>query len=95
VIVSSTGLVQLRDRVRGAYSAVAENPNEKHAFPVASHFAEGIGYLSDDFVFVGIFLNDEPLPSSEMFVEECDDSATSVLRRGIVITDSHYLQHLE
>ena len=31
--VSRTTPVPLRDRVRGAYSAAAEHPNEKHAFP--------------------------------------------------------------
>jgi arsenite methyltransferase len=42
--VSRTTPVPLRDRVRGAYSAAAEHPNEKHAFPVGRQFAESIGY---------------------------------------------------
>lgn len=44
--VSSTSQVQLRDRVRGAYSAAAESPGQKHAFSVGRKFAESIGYPS-------------------------------------------------
>lgn len=33
--------------MRGAYSAAAEHPNEKHAFPVGRQFAESIGYPAD------------------------------------------------
>jgi ubiquinone/menaquinone biosynthesis C-methylase UbiE len=33
--------------VRGAYSAAAEQPKEKHAFPIGRQFAESIGYPSD------------------------------------------------
>jgi arsenite methyltransferase len=42
--VTRTTPVPLRDRARGAYSAAAEHPNEKHAFPVGRQFAESIGY---------------------------------------------------
>lgn len=45
--LSSTSPVQLRDRVRGAYSAAAEHPDQKHAFPVGRQFAESLGYPSD------------------------------------------------
>lgn len=45
--VSRTTPVPLRDRVRGAYSAAAEQPKEKHAFPVGRQFAESIGYPAD------------------------------------------------
>jgi len=45
--LSSTSTVQLRDRVRGAYSVAAEHPDQKHAFPVGRTFAESIGYPSD------------------------------------------------
>jgi len=33
--------------VRGAYSAAADHPEEKHAFPVGRQFAESIGYPAD------------------------------------------------
>jgi ubiquinone/menaquinone biosynthesis C-methylase UbiE len=33
--------------VRGAYSSAAEQPQEKHAFPVGRQFAESIGYPAD------------------------------------------------
>jgi hypothetical protein len=42
--VSSTNPARLREMVRGAYSAAAEQPQEKHAFPVGRQFAESIGY---------------------------------------------------
>lgn len=45
--LSSTSTIQLRDRVRGAYSVAAEHPDQKHAFPVGRTFAESIGYTSD------------------------------------------------
>jgi arsenite methyltransferase len=45
--LSSTSRVQLRDRVRGAYSVAAEHPDQKHAFPVGRQFAESIGYPAD------------------------------------------------
>ncbi|HYL12835.1 MAG TPA: methyltransferase domain-containing protein [Terriglobales bacterium] len=41
---SGTGAAQLRDRVRGAYSAAAERPREEHPFPVGREFAKSIGY---------------------------------------------------
>jgi SAM-dependent methyltransferase len=34
----------LREAVRNAYSAAAENPRDKHPFPVGRHFAESVGY---------------------------------------------------
>jgi arsenite methyltransferase len=34
----------LRDGVRQAYSAAAENPQAEHPFPVGQHFAESLGY---------------------------------------------------
>jgi SAM-dependent methyltransferase len=37
---------QLRDGVRGAYSAVADQPAGEHPFSVGQRFAEGLGYPS-------------------------------------------------
>jgi SAM-dependent methyltransferase len=37
----------LTDAVRKAYSAAAERPQEKHAFPVGRSFAESIGYPAE------------------------------------------------
>ncbi|MEK6676826.1 MAG: methyltransferase domain-containing protein [Planctomycetota bacterium] len=37
----------LRDAVRRAYSAAAERPTVKHAFPVGRPFAESLGYPAD------------------------------------------------
>src|SRR5574341_871346 len=38
---------QLREGVRQAYSAAAENPQAKHPFPVGRQFAESLGYAPD------------------------------------------------
>jgi arsenite methyltransferase len=38
---------QLREGVRDAYSAAAQNPQAKHPFPVGRQFAESLGYLPD------------------------------------------------
>jgi len=38
---------QLVDAVRKAYSAAAERPQERHAFPVGVQFAESVGYPKD------------------------------------------------
>ena len=38
---------RLRDAVRSAYSAAAEHPLDKHAFPVGRVLAEGLGYPAD------------------------------------------------
>jgi arsenite methyltransferase len=45
--VRSAESSQLREMVCGAYSAAAEQPQEKHAFPVGRQFAESIGYPAD------------------------------------------------
>lgn len=45
--VSSTSPAQLREMVCGAYSAAAEQPQEKHAFPVGRQFAESLGYPAE------------------------------------------------
>jgi SAM-dependent methyltransferase len=45
--VSRTTPIPLREMVRGAYSAAAEHPDQKHAFPVGRQFAESIGYPAD------------------------------------------------
>jgi arsenite methyltransferase len=45
--VSNSSPMQLREMVRGAYSSAAEQPKEKHAFPVGRQFAESIGYPAE------------------------------------------------
>lgn len=41
------GFMDLRDRVRAAYSSAAEQPKEPHPFPVGREFAESLGYPSE------------------------------------------------
>jgi len=45
--ITRTTPIPLREMVRGAYSAAADHPEEKHAFPVGRQFAESIGYPAD------------------------------------------------
>jgi hypothetical protein len=45
--MTATDRTDLRDKVRLAYSAAAEMPQEKHAFPVGRAFAESLGYPAD------------------------------------------------
>jgi hypothetical protein len=45
--VINTNPTLLRDKVRGAYSSAAEQPTEKHAFPVGKQFAESLGYPAE------------------------------------------------
>lgn len=45
--VSSPSPARLREMVSGAYSAAAEQPQEKHAFPVGRQFAESLGYPAE------------------------------------------------
>jgi len=41
------GALQLRSAVHNAYSAAAERPTQKHAFPVGRLLAERLGYSAD------------------------------------------------
>jgi arsenite methyltransferase len=45
--MTTTDRTDLRDRVRIAYSAAAETPQEKHAFPLGRVFAESLGYPAE------------------------------------------------
>jgi SAM-dependent methyltransferase len=46
-LMTATDRTHLRDKVRIAYSAAAETPQEKHAFPVGRAFAESVGYPAE------------------------------------------------
>jgi SAM-dependent methyltransferase len=43
----SKDVEHIRNRVRDAYSSAADNPTDKHRFPVGRWFAESIGYSKD------------------------------------------------
>lgn len=43
-MVDAASRLDLRDKVREAYSAAAEQPSDKHPFPVGRTFAESLGY---------------------------------------------------
>ena len=38
---------EIREKVRRAYSAAAQRPNERHPFPVGRGFAQSLGYSDD------------------------------------------------
>jgi SAM-dependent methyltransferase len=44
---NNMNIMNLRAKVREAYSSAAERPSDKHPFPVGRTFAESIGYPSD------------------------------------------------
>lgn len=44
---ASSSTREIRDAVRGAYSAASLDPRDQHAFPVGRGFAESLGYPGD------------------------------------------------
>ena len=70
----------LRDKVRIAYSAAAEMPQEKHAFPVGRAFAESLGYPAD-------LLDQLPAVASEAFAGVSNVSIFAEIPSGATILD--------
>ena len=75
--VSAPGL---RDKVRAAYSAAAEHPSSKHAFPLGRAFAENAGYP-------GPLLATLPAVSVEAFAGVSNVSLFADLPEGAVVLD--------
>ena len=70
----------LRDRVRVAYSAAAERPEEKHAFPVGRRFAESLGYPAN-------VLDHLPAIASQAFAGVANVSVSAEIPSGATILD--------
>jgi len=75
-----TDQTDLGDRVGTAYSAAAEMPQTKHAFPVGRGFAESLGYPPD-------LLDHLPAVASEAFAGVSNVSVFAVIPSGATILD--------
>ena len=71
---------KLRDKVRIAYSAAAEMPQDKHAFPVGHAFAESLGYAAD-------LLDQLPAVASDAFAGVSNVSIFAEIPSGATILD--------
>jgi arsenite methyltransferase len=78
--MTATDGANLRDKVRIAYSAAAEKPQEKHAFPVGRGFAESLGYPAD-------LLDHLPAIASEAFAGVSNVSVSAEIPAGATILD--------
>jgi len=78
--MTATDRTDLRDKVRLAYSAAAEMPQEKHAFPVGRAFAESLGYPSD-------LLDQLPAVASDAFAGVSNVSIFAEIPSGATILD--------
>jgi arsenite methyltransferase len=70
----------LRDKVRTAYSAASERPQEKHAFPVGPAFAESLGYPKE-------VLDGLPRIASDAFAGVSNVSVFAEIPSGATILD--------
>src|SRR5215471_13032955 len=78
--IGDTAPALLRDKVRNAYSAASEHPNEKHAFPVGRQFAESIGYPAE-------LLNGLPTVACDAFAGVSNVSLFADLPVGATVLD--------
>jgi SAM-dependent methyltransferase len=78
--MGDTNRALLRDKVRNAYSAASERPNEKHAFPVGRQFAESIGYPAE-------LLNGLPTVACDAFAGVSNVSLFAELPVGSTVLD--------
>lgn len=70
----------IRDKVRGAYTAAAERPAEKHPFPVGRAFAESLGYPAE-------LLNSLPSVAAEAFAGVSNVSSFAEIPEGAKVLD--------
>lgn len=80
VISESDQAFRLRGAVRNAYSAAAECPDGKHAFPVGRAFAESLGYPQD-------LLATLPSMSLDAFAGVSNVSLFAVIPAGATVLD--------
>lgn len=72
--------VELKEKVRGAYSDAARTPADKHPFPVGRAFAESLGYPSE-------LLDCLPAQSTEAFAGVSNVSLFAKLPIGSTVLD--------
>ncbi len=70
----------LRDGVRGAYSAAAEDPQREHPFPVGRQFAESLGYPMEQLARL-------PTVSVEAFSGVSNVAVTAEIPAGAIVLD--------
>lgn len=70
----------LRDGVRGAYSAAAEDPHQRHPFPLGRGFAESLGYPLDQLAKL-------PEVSVESFAGVSNVAVTADVPPGATVLD--------
>jgi arsenite methyltransferase len=73
-------VTDIRSKVRDAYSAAADHPEAKHAFPVGRAFAESLGYPAQ-------LLNLVPAASVEAFSGVSNISMTAEIEPGDTVLD--------
>lgn len=78
--MTGTNRIDLRDKVRMAYSAAAEMPGEKHAFPMGRAFAESLGYPAD-------LLDRLPAVASDAFAGVSNVSVFAEISSGATVLD--------
>ncbi len=78
--MTATDRTDLRDKVRLAYSAAAEMPQEKHAFPVGRAFAESLGYPTE-------LLDRLPAVATDAFAGVSNVSIFAEISSGATILD--------
>jgi len=71
---------ELREEIRIAYSAAAENPQAKHPFPVGRDFAESLGYPLD-------VLDGLPSTANEAFAGVSNVSIFAEIPEGATVLD--------
>lgn len=72
--------IQLRDKVRQAYSAAATSPTGKHPFPVGRGFAESVGYPA-------ALLDSLPSTATEAFAGVSNVSVFAEIPEGATVLD--------
>lgn len=72
--------LRIRESVRDAYSAAAEKPADKHAFPVGREFAESVGYPPE-------LLDSLPASAADAFAGVSNVSVFAELSEGATVLD--------
>jgi arsenite methyltransferase len=78
--LSGEQAARLRSAVKGAYSAAADRPRDKHAFPVGRSFAESVGYPPE-------LLADLPPDSVDAFAGVSNVSVAASILAGCAVLD--------
>lgn len=71
---------ELRESVRGAYSAAANAPTSKHPFPIGASFAQELGYPRE-------LLDSIPGESADAFTGVSNVSIQAPIRQGALVLD--------